>query len=263
MNLRVIQWNISFLNTIDKKINYLLTKILLKKCVFILEEVRREDFEVIKNRIDYNFIYSLDIRKPGKFEGRNRKLGVLIGFSKDIKILSSGVIERSLFPERTLFAEMKLDGIKINILGFHSLTGVDYKKAKSAQFAAIADFLNDKQFNFLCFDANEPKIDCYDISKLEFFDQKGDKGKPASLVFGVNRSHELSDSFRDYISIKKEEYLYKSPLEVSFIVTGDIKKRYDYIFSSSNWKVINLEYLYKESVTAGSDHALVLGGFRV
>ena len=133
----------------------------------------------------------------------------------------------------------------------------------SAQFLAIADFLNERQFDFLCFDINEPKLDSYDISKLEFFDQKGDKGKAASYILGENKAHGLSDAFRQYISEKKNEYLNKSPLETSFIVTGGIEKRYDYIFSSNNWEVNNLEYLYKEAIFAGSDHAMVIGEFNL
>lgn len=224
-----MQWNISFLGLIEKKIKFIKEKISNERCIFVLEELKQKDFEAIKNNINFNFVYSLDIRQPGKLEAGNRGLGVLIAYSKDIDILNYGLIERSLFPERTLFAEFKLGNNKINILGFHALTGVDYKKAKSAQFASIADFLNENELDFMCFDANEPRLDNYDISKLEFFDQKGDKGKSASHILGANKTHKLKDAFREYILEDGESYLNRSPLETSFVVTGGVAKRYDYI----------------------------------
>jgi len=161
-----------------------------------------------------------------------------------------------------LFAELKLNNSKINILGFHSLTGVSYKRAKSEQFISIAEFLHDRQFNFLCFDANEPKVDSYNISELEFFDRNGDKGKSASLLFGENKVHELEDAFRSFIADKSNKYLSKSPLATSFILTGGVEKRYDYIYYDKDWKVKSLKYLYNEAISAGSDHALVLGDFK-
>lgn len=260
--MRVIQWNISYAGLIEIKINFLKNYLRKDNCIFVLEEVVDNDFKQLEKIKGFNLIYSLDLRKPGKYDAKNRKLGVVIGLSKNLEINKYKVINRSLFPERTLFVKCKYRNKEINILGFHSLIGVDYKKSKSAQFYAIAEFINKNKLDFMCFDANEPKKDSYNLSDLEFFDQKGDKGKAASLILGKNKIHNLNDSFRVFIENNKSKYLKRSPLETSFIVTGGFKKRYDYIFSTNNWKVENFSYLYKEAVLSGSDHALVIGDYK-
>jgi len=259
--MRIIQWNISYAGLIEKKINFLKNYIKKDNCVFVLEEAVNSDFKQLEKIKGFNLIYSLDLRKPGKYDSKNRKLGVVIGLSKNLEISKYKVIKRSLLPERTLFVSFKYKNKEVNILGFHSLTGVDYKKAKSAQFYAIAEFINKNNLDFMCFDANEPKKDTYKLSELEFFDQKGDKGKAASLILGEDKIHNLSDSFRIFIEKNKGKYLKNFPLETSFIVAGGAKKRYDYIFLSDNWKVQNFNYLYKEAVLSGSDHALVIGDY--
>ncbi|NCZ58204.1 MAG: hypothetical protein EBY75_07910, partial [Actinobacteria bacterium] len=72
--------------------------------------------------------FSLSHRAPGKNEGRNRRMGVAT-FVFGGKIVLASLVQRSVFPERTLFAEIEIQGTKVSMLNFHSLTGVDYKKA--------------------------------------------------------------------------------------------------------------------------------------
>jgi hypothetical protein len=211
--MRIIQWNISYAGQINKKIDFLKTLVKKDDCLFVLEEVTQNDFEEIEKNIDYNLCYSLKLRKPGKYDAKNRKLGILIGLSKNLEIKKFNLVKRSLFPERTLFVSFSYKNKQVNVLGFHSLTGVDYKKAKSAQFYSIAEFIEKNNLDFLCFDANEPKKDAYNSECLEFFDQKGDKGKAASLILGANKIHPLNDSFRLFINENHDKYLKKSPLK--------------------------------------------------
>lgn len=268
------------MKAIEGKINFLLETITSfnrnTKVVFVLEEVKVKDFEYIKNNIKgFKFIYSLDIRKRGKYEGLNRGLGLVIAYSSNITLIKYNLLKRTLFPERTLHAIFSCNNYKFGVLGFHALTGVGYKKAKSSQFASIADYIdkNEIDIDFLCFDANEPKTDSYDISNIEFHDQQGDKGYSASLIMGENRVHKLNDAYREYISLnynslskqtkqKIKDKLGTDLLKTSHIITGGGKKRYDYIFCSSRCNVINLEYRLAEAIKAGSDHALVVGEFK-
>jgi len=37
-----------------------------------------------------------------------------------------------------------------------------------------------------------------------------------------------------------------------------VKKRYDYILISPDWRVVDLQYLHEGAVQHGSDHALVV-----
>jgi hypothetical protein len=233
--------------------------------VFVLEEVGRKDYEyIIENIGDFETIFSLNLREKGKYEGKNRDLGILIGFSKNFTLNKHNLLKDVPFPERTIYANLSYGNFDFGILGFHSLTGCSYSKAKSAQFASIASYIheNKKDIDFLCFDANEPEIDHYDISKTQFYSQQGDKGLSANLVMGEKKVHELNDAYREFLKSKKDKGITEEiPLTTSYIIGGKTNKRYDYIFSSKKWNVTNLEYKLEEGLSAGSDHAIALGEF--
>jgi len=276
--LRIIDWNISYQGFIGPKFAYLSTVVGevagRMPCVISLQEVKDNDLTYLKELDLFNSLtYSLNFRKPGMFEGKNRSLGNVIACcGSGIEISRSALLNRAPFPERTLLAEIKEGHREFEVVCFWSLTGVGYKRGKSAQFAALADYLHEKSGApiILCLDANEPKIDHYNLEHTEFFDQKGDKGQAASYVLGSNPSHELKDAYRSWLvqnpkllqEIKKiqenNEDLLSLPLAVSHIAGGKTHKRYDYIFHSNHWKVNQIEYRYHEAIEAGSDHAMVV-----
>ncbi len=239
-------------------------------CLVALEEVTRNAYAAIcETQIFQDHVYSLNLRPQGKFEGRNRGLGCFIGTTGDIKIADSSLINRAPFPERAIAAKIVACQDQFEIICFHSLTGVHYKKAKSAHFAALADYLNLKQEEplILCCDLNEPKLDYLDLDKVEFFDQNGDKGKYARFILKPENAHELRDVYRTHLIQTKPE-LSKPPTEpdilipdrfaASHILKGGINKRYDYIIASMHWRVNDVRYLYDEAILHGSDHALLL-----
>ena len=279
--IRVINWNICCQGQVKKKIA--LTKKYIneakeaeKPCIVALQEVTNGAYlDIISENILHDSSYSLDYRKPGPLEGRSRELGCFIGCSEGLNIIQAGLLERAPFPERALKAKIKHGDNLFEIICFHSLTGVGYLRAKSAQFMVLADYLsaNISIPTVLCGDFNEPKIDHVDQGKLEFFDQKGDQGKAASYILNPQGIHNLQDSYRLWLEqnekelqrIKREqetsEDLLSTPLAVSHLVGGKVKKRYDYILISPDWEVVDLQYLYEEAVQHGSDHAVVLAHF--
>ena len=189
-----------------------------------------------------------------------------------MNITGAGLLERAPFPERALKAVINHDGYLFEVICFHSLTGVGYLKAKSAQFTVLAEHLhaNQDQPTILCCDLNEPKIDHADPSRLEFFDQKGDQGKAASYIMKPEGKHFLQDTYRLWLKQNPEELnrisreqetsgdLLSTPLVVSHVVNGKINKRYDYIMVSSHWDVVDVQYRYEEAIRHGGDHAVVI-----
>ncbi|HIA03955.1 MAG TPA: hypothetical protein EYN66_18985 [Myxococcales bacterium] len=77
-------------------------------------------------------------------------------------IESLTMVDRAPYPDRTLVAQVRFSGSVYRILGAHSLTGVDYKRAKSDQFLAIAEYLdtasNGGTPSLIALDANEPEV---------------------------------------------------------------------------------------------------------
>jgi hypothetical protein len=57
-------------------------------------------------------------------------------------------------------------------LTIHSITGCDYGKAKSIQYEALMEFVDDFKPDIIGIDANEPKIDSYDVEKMEFYKKR-------------------------------------------------------------------------------------------
>ena len=179
----------------------------------------------------------------------------------DGTIESSGLLDRTIFPERTLYVESIFNSQTIKTLNFHSLTGSGYKKAKPSNFASIADFLYQQNcLDFFSCDANEPKVDSLFDSELEFWNNH-DKGHNASLLFGQNRVHELGDSLREFL-VKRGQTVTSNPLVISH-ETRNNKRRYDFIYNSVRWTPLNIEYPYKESLNASSDHSMVIGDYEL
>lgn len=260
MRLRVIQWNISNRCRPEGITGYLRPRIYAQNTIICLQEVLPRSFDALVDMLEPSCsAYSLDHRPPGMYEGINRKLGVAV-LAFGAPKMGSSLIERSVFPERTIDCIIEYyDSQPVRIVSFHSLTGVDYLKAKSSNFAAIADFMaGNDDIDFACFDANEPRSDSIDPGDRVFFDNR-DKGKCASLLLGKNKAHQLNDSFVDYLK-KKGRAEDKNPLAISYKTQGN-PRRYDHILNAQGWETENLEYQYQEALAASSDHAAVLGDF--
>lgn len=259
MKIRVIQWNISYSSKIEKIAEYLKSQ-LVEFTIINLQEINSKKNEKILELIKPDaFAFSLDKRRPGKNESANRSLGVGT-YVINGSIESSRLLERTVFPERTLYVESLFNSKIIKTLNFHSLTGSGYKKAKPSNFATIADFLQEEndRIDFFTCDANEPKVDSLFEADLEFWDNL-DKGYNASLILGKNRVHGLTDSLREHLILKGQTTT-SDPLALSH-ETKNSKKRYDFIYNSKNWKILNVEYPYKESLEATSDHSMVIGDY--
>jgi hypothetical protein len=276
--LRVISWNIALRGSIEVKVAYLKSVINQANCSIIVafQEVMEKDRDyLISQNIFSSYSYSLDYRPPGPFDTTNRKLGCLIGIVGNLVPQDSGVIERTPFPDRTLFTDINMDNFLFKSICFHALTGVGYKKAKTAQFVGIAEYLhlNKDVPTICCFDANEPEIDHHDINHTKFFNQNGDKGMGAALILGSTPVHNMKDSYREWLEVNQsvlddikvrqvqaddEKVLKGIPLATSHIINGRLHKRYDYIYISNHFRVVNVEYRLKESIDAGSDHAMVV-----
>lgn len=259
MKIRVIQWNISTSSKPQAIASFIEDRIKSYTVVNLQEVTANAHNKIIDTLKPSDSVYSLHLRKPGKYEERNRRMGVsTLVFNGRIENFS--LLERTIFPERTLDVRLLFGSESIHIINFHSLTGVGYHKAKPSNFAAIADYLdyyhNDLDF-FTC-DANEPKVDTLNDDEIEFWN-RGDKGKKASLLFGKSKVHNLKDAFKVYLD-KKGNYEDKNPLAVSHMTKG-VPRRYDFIYASKKWEPTYIEYSYEKSIKSTSDHSMVMGEF--
>lgn len=186
-------------------------------------------------------------------------MGVVILTPKSYKENQYTILDRVPFPDRTGFVTISKDSENISLMGLHSITGVDYKKAKSIQFFSFAEAVNTIKPDFVLFDANEPKIDHPDINKIEFYSNK-DNGKGAKTFYDEMNKNDLYDVYR-MISDNNTIPLavsYKTN-KISKAINDNFQKRYDYIFANTvKYRIDSAYYLFDEAIEAGSDHAMII-----
>lgn len=255
MRLRVIQWNVK-INSNSSCISELLSEHIQGKTIINLQEVSENAYNAISQFIHGDNAFSLHHREPGIHEGRNRRMGVMTIVVGGV-ILKSSLVSQSLLPERTMATEISFDDQIINNLTFHSLTGVDYKKAKSSNFASLASYMATQSIDLFTCDANEPDVDSLIEDEMKFFDNR-DKGANAELLFGKHKIHALVDTYKEFVKDKKMN------LDEGFTyATRNKKKRYDFIYCKSEWQIIQSEVKYMESLKATSDHGLVVSDLEI
>ena len=104
--MKTIDWNISYNNAPEPKIDLLKSVIGDDSFIVILQEVTPSQYQLFKQHFA-NIRYSLDYRKPGKYDSRQRELGVAIIASTGIEMIDAHALERCLLPDRTLLVDFK------------------------------------------------------------------------------------------------------------------------------------------------------------
>ena len=251
--VKIVDWNISYAGDINKKVDYIKT-VATDDSIIMLQEVKPHAYGHIKETLEQNYhmIYSLDYRKPGKFDSDARKLGVLILVSKKYTIKSSGVVERSLFPDRTAYATVEIGDRTIKVLALHSLTGCAYYRAKSVQYESLTEFVDEYRPDIIGIDANEPQIDHYDINRMKFFDN----GPGAERFFKEISCQGLNDAYVRFNGT--DNFTEGTPLTKSHYIRRKGAVRYDFMFINANHVVQSCEYFYDDAIAAGSDHAIII-----
>lgn len=250
--MRLIDWNISYSGEIFSIVRYL-KSLITDDSVLMLQEVKPEAYQAIHTELKefFDFYYSLDYRHPGKFDSEARKLGVLIAVSKKIPVKRAGVIERSPFPDRTMFVEVEHGDQLLKLLALHSLTGVGYLRTKSIQYNSFSEFLDDYRPDAIGIDANEPRVDHADFRQMEFFDN----GPGAKQFFEEVADIGLKDA---YLEQHRNLMIDRNPLATSHVVKGRGPVRYDHLFVRNTIPIKMMEYYYEDAVAAGSDHAMLI-----
>lgn len=261
--MRIFNWNISYSCNIEKICQEIERNILNSTFVITLQEVIPSSFEFIRSRFSgvANFFYSLNNRKPGKFDTKSRKLGIMLITSKDIEIVEADVCCRCLLPERTLYATIEYNKQKLKIVSMHSITGCDHKKAKSIQFYSFAEFVEFYKPDILTIDANEPAKDHYEIENMQFFDNN-DKGLGAKTFFSVVKEVGLIDFFM--LNYNKSQFCENKPLTAShFVGVKKEPKRYDFMFFNKELNVLSVKYEMEKALIASSDHSYIIAELEI
>ena len=182
--------------------------------------------------------------------------------------------EDAPLPERTLLAEITVDGLGLTAASYHAPPGVNWGIDKPRQAVALAGWLSVQQGPVLLgADANTPLIDAVDFAATRTHWHTGDrhlKGEPGDdLLFGPDKIHPLDDGLRRWLADHPAEVAALSnrpsgPLAVTHR-TGRRRNgfpgtgwRFDSIWITRHWTVQHISHLYDEGIAAGSDHAVIV-----
>lgn len=166
-------------------------------------------------------------------------------------------IERNLFPDRTAWATIMCNNKKIKILGLHSITGCSYQSAKSIQYDTFTEFVDEYKPDIIGMDANEPKVDSYDLDKMIFYNENGGGAK---TFFKKVKESGMKDAYvvaNDITTCEEGKCL---------MISHNVRRRgvvrYDFLFVDNNISITKCNYDYDGAIKAGSDHALIEADIR-
>ena len=254
--MRIIDWNTKWLSNVDQRIEHLKGMFDGQSTIAILQEVKPTAIDGIRSMFEgvADVRYSLDHRPPGRYDSGSRKLGIVIIVSSDMKVVRSDVLSRSLMPDRTLMVDVKTPSGIMRIIGLHSITGCEHKKAKTIQFLSFAECVDDLHPDVVAFDANEPEVDSPTIDGKVFW-------MPGAKVFFESMESEgLVDALVKYRDLSG--YVDGTCIEVSH-ETGKghtvTPRRYDHVFiRADRFSNGSCTYDLQKAYELKSDHALVV-----
>jgi hypothetical protein len=158
-------------------------------------------------------------------------------------------------------AEVEAPTGSLFLSSFHTPPGVTWLEKKPLSLLALARWLAQHQTRVVVgIDANAPKTDHPNIERNEWF------WEDEPLMLGHEPLHSLKDALRVWLADHPTEaqrcYALRprGPLAISYnrSTRRPVYCRYDFIYTTTDFSVSRIDYLYEEALRAGSDHALVV-----
>ena len=248
--------------------------------VVLLQEVRHSSFERIRHHFDWGFL-SLD-------EQDRRRIGVAILGRAPLTAHSPESVGTEVFEHnghvptplarwfeaRNLSVLLDLPGSSrpVRLMTAHATPGTSrgpksFDEPKVGRFkpvfhSTLSRVIEswDTEFIF-SLDANSPKVDSLDWSKVEFYrEADAASGFREAHLLGSDseRCHQGRDLWRHWLSTDGGEDMpdepIAGPLAVSYRTRDGRRFRYDHLYGSSGIEVRSMGYRFDDDL---SDHALV------
>ena len=258
MELRFVSWNIHGRRQREKQIGLLRA---VSGDLVALQEVTVTGYhDLVESRLFAWSAFSLDLRPPLANE-QGRKLGCAIFGQPPFRLRKYYLLETP-FAEKALIVEVDSPTGPLTLCSFHTPHGSGWKELKLQSLMVLARWLvSHSERTLVGIDANTPKAEHPDIAQNQWWRD----GEPQML--GSRPLHPLRDALRVWLAAHpiEAEQLYslrpQGPLAISYD-RGKKKRpvpcRYDFIYVTPDFTVSNVNYLYREAIEVGSDHALVI-----
>jgi hypothetical protein len=251
MEFTVVDWNVN--GAVHRGQPDFLSQ--LEWDVALLQEVTVSTWEALR-LLGSDGVVAFD-HLPPLADGNPRYASAVVVKGR-IRFLEAVLLESMPSPERALTARAEIDGLTLDLCSWAAPPGVSWGDAgKGRQVSRFAAWLRDRARPVVVgIDRNAPKWERSDLAEDEWWNKR------EPLLYGPERTHDLRHAWRDVLQRHPERMEAvlaerpNGPLAVTHIRRG-IECRYDAIYVSPEFEVLEVEHLWDQAREAGSDHAAV------
>lgn len=260
VELRVIDWNVQGRKNVARQMAFMDR---LGWDVLCLQEVRPRNFPKFRQH-------------PGVGDGdaaldhlaHRVEEGVIWGSAilvrEGIALVSSSPLANVPSPERTMWATVNVDGLGIDVASLAAPPASSgWKEQKAVQVDRYHEIWASRQRPLIIgMDRNTPRVDHLDLGRCEWFWEAEER------LYGPSARHDLRDVLRVHLEQHPDELAAirterpQGPLATSFI-RGKTPARYDVIYASPEFEIVEAKTIWAEAIEAGSDHGLVWARVRL
>ena len=265
-NIKFASWNIKSPGKIEsrKRMEYLLNA---DWDLLVLQEVSKSMWkQIIDSSIAEEAYCSLD---GFGLEVKGRSFGTAILSRNRIKLEKPLLLPDYPLKERAISAIARTSKKSINVLSWHAPNAVTVSVPfKMSAYVEIINWINSVRGpTIMGFDGNMWNTSSsLDLPKTEY-DGEG-RFFIQHWFYSAKPPHPLKDALIDFYQNNPKEYQRRinqfpdDPLGVSY-TRGKTKDRFDYIFFSDDFMVVDCTYDYEGGINAGSDHAYISCSLRL
>lgn len=172
------------------------------------------------------------------------------------------------YSGRSVLAEIALDGEPVVVGSFHGtpgtgkVGGVKVHEWKPFFPGAVAVELAGLKSPFVIgIDANEPESETLD--SITFHWAAGRSGvKKAEALLGLDPMHRGRDLFREWLTTSEGQPASAKVLLATHAPSPDVQRRFDSIWATPEFGLVEFETHLDEVVAAGGDHAMLVADLR-
>jgi hypothetical protein len=274
MRVRVASWNVAYRVRAAQTQGAWLASLRPCPSLVLLQEVNPHSIEVLCAAAGLTWSrLAVDLRAPEAGDRPVRRRGVAIA-GRSPEPSEVMILPDLPLPERTLMCRLPLVGTDAFVASYHAPPGVSWREKKPQQAVGFARWLATIQGPVLFgADANTPVVDAIDFAMSRTHWHTGSRklhGAPGDdVLVGPAKLHNLDDALRRWLSDhpKAAAEIFRArptgPLRTSYTsgkrrMSPGYPQRFDSIWVSRHFRVIDVDYPYESCLAAGSDHAAVI-----
>lgn len=265
MDITVVNWNVNGWHTITNEQVALLER--LDWDVLTLQELTPRSYDRLVEAGLGDGQTALDLLsdKKGELRGEPLRFSAALFVRAPLTLAGVHVLDDAPSKSRTLVAAVEGGKQTFTAASLAMPPGVTWHEGKTEQGDRVAAWLAARGNPVVVgMDRNGPKFEPLD-GETEWWP------RDSMELFGSDASHDLRDAYLAWLDQHPEERQFlgmvrpQGPLAVSFIrgKPPKVPGRYDAIYASSEFQVLDVRYVYEDAIRAGSDHGLVWAKLRL